>query len=51
MLRSTGKNHENEKWRRSNLRHLFAENQGGNGFFYSVNVEVTGMRGFSRRSG
>ena len=26
------------KWRRSNLRHFFAGNQAGKGFFYSVNV-------------
>jgi hypothetical protein len=30
--------HEKAKWRRSDPRHLFAENQAGNGFFYSVNV-------------
>jgi hypothetical protein len=28
------KKHENEKWRRSNLRHFLAGNQAGKGFFY-----------------
>jgi hypothetical protein len=30
--------HEKAKWRRSNLRHFFAGNLVGKGFFYSVNV-------------
>jgi hypothetical protein len=44
MLRSTGKKHEKAKWRRQNLRHFFAGNQAGEGFFYSVNVELSGLR-------
>jgi hypothetical protein len=34
------KMHENEKWRRQNLRHFLAEIQLGKGFFYSVNDAV-----------
>jgi hypothetical protein len=34
-----------------NPRHFFLQNSNEKGFFYSVNVEVTGLRGFSRRSG
>jgi len=30
---------------------FFAGNRAGKGFFYSVNVKVSGLRGFSRRSG
>jgi len=30
--------HEKAKWRRSNLRHFFAGNRAGKGFFYSVNA-------------
>lgn len=32
------KKHQIQKWRRSNLRHFFAVNWAGKGFFYSVNV-------------
>jgi len=34
--------HEKAKWRRENLRHFFAGNRAGKGFFYSVNVEGKG---------
>lgn len=37
------KRHENEKWRRQNLRHFFAEIQVGKRFFYSVNVLAHGL--------
>lgn len=35
--------HEKAKWRRSNLRHFFAGNRAGKGFFYSVNGKIAGI--------
>ena len=32
------------KWHRPNLRHFVVENRAGKGFFYSVNMEVRGVR-------
>jgi hypothetical protein len=39
-----------EKWRERS-RHSYEPGSAEKGFFYSFNVEVTGLRGFSRRSG